>query len=66
MGNTSSPKFKPGERVAYVSGDSAILGRVDDILLLGDVWHYRIVWDDRLPDREMRPESNFRKVIPNA
>jgi len=28
MGNTNSPKFRPGERVAYISGDDAILGRV--------------------------------------
>ena len=39
----SNPKFRPGERVAYISGDDAILGRVDEILLSGDVYHYRIV-----------------------
>jgi hypothetical protein len=64
MGNMNRPKFRPGERVAYISGDDAILGRVDEILLSGDVYVYRILWDDLLPDREMRPEPNFRKVVP--
>lgn len=61
---SASPKFRPGERVAYISGDSAILGRVDEVLLVGGLYHYSIVWEDRLPDREMRAESSFRKVVP--
>lgn len=66
MGNTTSPKFRPGERVAYISGDSAILGRVDEVVLFGGEYRYRIVWADGLPDREMRDEPNFRKVIPDV
>lgn len=58
-----TPRFKPGDRVVYLSGDDAYLGTVHDVLFHVDTYLYACIWNDGFQDGpRMYPESNFRRV----
>lgn len=55
-------RFRPGERVAYITQHDAYLGVITDVMFYIDHYRYAVAWDDLFPDEEMRAEQFLRRV----
>ncbi len=56
-------RFRPGERVAYITQHDAYLGVITELMFYIDTYLYACDWADGYEDGpRMYPESNFRRV----
>jgi hypothetical protein len=63
MTSPADPRFRPGDRVVYVTREDAYLGTVKEVLFHIDTYLYSCAWDDSFEDGpRMYAEHNFRRV----